>query len=317
MMNWQHECVLVTGGSGFLGGGLVRRLIALGANVFVATRGEMPLDRLQDVRGAYVYHRVDLTDQESVHRVFDEIRPTTVFHLAVYGASLGQGDAEVMNRMNVFGTRHVLAECERHDVRRIVTAGSWAEYGVSQRGGQMSETDTCLPCCEYGLSKLAATHVAIDWSSRTGRPVTILRFFSVYGPGEPEHRLVPTLMASGRSGVPARLGSPDVIRDFIHVEDVADAIVCSAERSSDTYEILNVGTGAGLSIRDLVEIVRRVFPDLPEPVWSNEPCRPWDVPRAIADISRMQRKCSWHSIRSIEQAVRHMAGLNDSSNSSK
>jgi len=313
----KHERVLVTGGSGFLGSVLVRRLIALGADVFVATRGEMPFDRLQPVQGAYTYHRVDLTNAASVHHIFDEIRPTIVFHLAVYGTSPGQHDREAMNRMNVVGTQHVLAECEQYGVQRIVMAGSWAEYGVSERGGLMSEEDTCLPCSEYGVSKLVCTKVAADWSLRTGRPVTVLRFFSVYGPGEPEHRLVPILLASARSGIPARLGNPAIVRDFIHVDDVVDAIICSAERISDSHEVLNVGTGRGLSIGDLVNVVRGVFPNMPQPVWSNEPCRPWDVPAAIADTSRMQRVCSWYSTKTVEEAIREMGELNDFLNNSK
>ncbi|MCW1891744.1 MAG: NAD(P)-dependent oxidoreductase [Candidatus Uhrbacteria bacterium] len=313
----KHERVLVTGGSGFLGSVLVRRLVALGANVFVATRGEMSFDRLQSVQGAYAYHEVDLTDAASVHRAFDEIRPTVVFHLAVYGTSPGQHDGEAMHRMNVVGTQYVLAECERHDIRRIVMAGSWAEYGVSERDGLMSEEDACLPCSEYGVSKLASTKVAADWSLRTGRPVTVLRFFSVYGPGEPEHRLVPILLASARSGIPAHLGNPAIMRDFIHVDDVVDAIIRSAERMSDAHEVLNVGTGRGLSIGDLVGIVRGVFPNMPQPVWSNEPCRPWDVPAAIADTSRMQRTCSWRSMKTVEEAIREMGGLNDFSNNGK
>lgn len=296
---WFGRRVLVTGGTGFVGSALVRRLVEEGADVTVISSGKTSHDRLATVAGKYTIKQVDLTDSDAVSRAFEEIKPTHVYHCATYGAFPTQRDVNKVFNVNVTGTNNLLAACEQYCPDVIVTTGSWTEYGSREHGRRMEEQGECLPSSTYGIAKLASTLAARAWSLRTNIPLTVLRLFSVFGEDEPGHRLIPTLFASANSGERVSLGDPSLVRDFIHVEDAVDAYLAVAEHEQEPGRIINIASGSGASIRQVVDSVKRLSTSFPEPQWTEQSKRPWDVPEAVADITRAQKIFNWRPVRSL------------------
>lgn len=291
---FQDRTVLVTGGTGFIGSALARRLESCGARVFILSRSRAAGERA---------FSLDIADSDAVQRTFEAVRPSVVFHCA---ASLKpQGDADAMIQVNICGTRAVLSACSTVGPEAVVVAGSWTEYGSAVRS-HVQEDDPAFPGSVYGVTKLASTLLVRAWSLETNVPATVLRLGSVYGPGEDASRLIPTLMASARTGIPAALSYPDTVRDFVHVDDVADAFLCAGERARTLGMIVNIASGVGTSVAALTERIRGCAPGFPEPTWGSGPTRPWDVPSWVADITRARVVLGWTPTRDLTSGLQEL-----------
>jgi nucleoside-diphosphate-sugar epimerase len=277
-MNWQAKRILVTGGSGFIGSALMRRLAAEGAEVVELAR--------TPGRGKRV---ADLRNLASLQEALAGERFDAVFHLAAAGTGPGVATADVFS-VNVLGTDHLLTALRPLETGRIVVAGSWTEYGSHDE--RFGEQLACEPRSPYGISKLASTLLSVAWAKAQNRPLTVARLFQVFGPGEAVHRLLPTLVKAACEGAAPALGSPDVVRDLVSVEQAVEGMLRLAELDQ-VGEVVNVGTGEPISIREIVERVRVASGSLPEPTWGSSAPRPWDVPRAVADVSKLRRLTGW------------------------
>jgi dolichol-phosphate mannosyltransferase len=226
-----------------------------------------------------------------VEAVVRDTRPDRVFHLAAHGAYSWQADAAEMARVNVAGTIALVDACARAGCRALVHAGTSSEYGYVRRAP--TEDEAPRPNSAYAVTKLAATlycaHAAVE-----GRlPATTLRIYSAYGPWEQPGRLMPTLVAHAlRGGLPP-LVDPSVARDFVHVDDVVEALVRAAGAGGGAGPILNVGSGHQTTLRELVALVRRVFDVTGEPQWGTAAPRPWDTDVWVADATRARRELDW------------------------
>lgn len=289
MMNWNGKTALVTGASGFVGSTLVRMLRERGATVVPLSRRAEP-DAIQ----------ADLTDFASLTKALDGRTFDAVFHLAAAGVNPKEPVLSLIH-VNAEGTENLLKALESLPVCPIVVAGSWTEYGASQ-SGVYAEDMMCAPMSAYGVSKLASTLFATSWSVQQRRPLTVLRLFSVYGPGEQEYRLGPAMIKAFREGRAPSIGFPDNTRDFVYVEDVADAFIRAVDlKTSGT--ILNVGTGIGTSIRAFVDEIRRAMGTAIEPIHGVEQPRPWDVPASQADVRRLEAMLAWKPMTSLEKGI--------------
>ncbi len=288
---WKNTRVLVTGGTGFLGKHLVKRLASLEADVCVIT------SRSSDKKN---HLQVDVANAQEVLKAFQAFRPQIVFHLASYGVQPDQKDEEQMNAVNVDGTKNILQACKEISVENIIMAGSWTEYGSIP--APFAEQDEARPISPYGLSKLRSTQLAQAWSLDSDIPLTVLRFASLFGPDEPLHRLIPTLAQSSKTHEPAILNDPSNVRDFLYVEDAINACLLAGQTQLNG-EILNVGSGQGISIQEVVKTAKKVFLGLPEPVWkANEP-RPWDVASAYLAIEKAKVLLNWQAQTSLEAGL--------------
>ena len=212
---------LVTGATGFIGRHLVERLLAEGASVRILTRGRKPLpeswrDRVQVAQG-------DLTDTSTLPSAVAGC--DTVFHLA------GElRDAARMHATNVLGTQNLLAAC-RGVVSHIVHLSSVGVMGARQPGG-VDETVPCHPQDAYEQSKYAAEQFALEWLSKTGTPVTVLRPTIVFGEG----RLAgeDSMLSWLRTIQAGRFVFFDkrAVANYVYVGDVVAAGVCAAKNKT-------------------------------------------------------------------------------------
>jgi len=302
--------IIVTGGTGFVGANLVRRLIADGYQPHLLVRSEFSSWRVDAVRDRITLHEVTLSDQEGVISVLKAIKPLWVFHLAAHGAYSWQTDAEQMHETNVLGTRSLLRAALAAGVESFVHTGSSSEYG--RRDHAPAETEPVRPETPYAETKAMATAMCCDAAHISPMRVSTLRLYSAYGPYEDPHRLLPSLIVHGRRGVFPPLVGSQTARDFVYVDDVVDACLRAARHvGGDPGAIYNVGTGVQTTIGDAVEVARRVLRVAEEPRWETMPERVWDTDTWVADSRKMRGELAWEPRYTFENGFRQMAAWLD------
>lgn len=311
--------VLVTGGAGYIGSHAVRALIARGHEAVVfdnLSRGHR-----EAVRGTPLVAG-DLLDADCLRRTFRGGAFDAVLHfaaLAYVGESTAHPDAYY--RTNVCGTLNLLDAMREARIERIVFSSSCATYGdpVSL---PMAEDHPQRPVNPYGRSKLAAEWLLRDYEAAFGMRHVALRYFNAAGCSsdasigedhDPETHLIPRVLLAAAGQIPhvTVLGTdwdtPDgtCVRDYVHVEDLADAHILALEHLArgGASRAWNLGTGKGCSVREVLACAARVTG---RPVPSVDgPRRAGDPAVLVADARAVQRELGWKPRRvDLEDIVR-------------
>jgi nucleoside-diphosphate-sugar epimerase len=244
--------ILVTGASGFIGARVVAHALECGYSVTALVRPDSHLHRLEHLRNEVDVVRADVTDRRALERVVATVAPDACVHLAAAGAVVREDDIDTVVAANALAPAHLAAALARTGCRRLVTAGSSSEYGTVE--GVMDETAAPLPDDVYGVAKLAGGLLAAVAGAGHGLETAHLRLFSVYGPGEDPRRLVSSVVRALLAGEPIALTPGAQVRDFVYVDDVAEALVAAVRRPGLDRMTVNVGTGVQTSVRELAGI---------------------------------------------------------------
>lgn len=291
--------VLVTGAAGFIGSHLVERLVREGHRVrafihYNAAGYRHNLDELDpEIRDALEIVAGDITDPFSVAQAV--AGQELVFHLAALIAipySYVAPAAYVAT--NVTGTVNVLQACRAHDVARVVHTSTSEVYGTAQYV-PIDEKHPLVGQSPYSASKIAADKLAESFCRSYGLPVVTVRPFNTYGPRQSARAVVPTIVSQALRCDEIRLGSLEPVRDLTYVSDTAAGFIAAARCDAALGEVVNLGTGHGLSVGEMVQaVLRAVGRDVP--VRCDEArVRPTtsEVQRLISDNDKMQRLSGW------------------------
>lgn len=310
--------VLVTGGAGYIGSHCCKLLAEAGYTPLVYD--DLSTGHPEFVRWGPLIEG-DIRDRERLDAVFSEHRPVLVMHfaaLALVGESVSQ--PERYWSVNVGGTLTLLETMRVAGCDALVFSSSCAVYGEPE-AVPITEDVPKAPVSPYGASKLAAEWMMENFDQAHGLRSVRLRYFNACGadPGaeigedhDPETHLVPLVLdaAMGRRPDIAVFGrdypTPDgtPVRDYVHVVDIAEAHLAAARRllSGDASLAVNLGTGTGASVAEIIAVVERVT-GRRVPTRAAER-RPGDPPRLVADPGRAARALDWQAERSgLEQAI--------------
>ncbi len=303
--------VLLTGGSGFVGANLARRLLQDGHDVHLLLRPKYAGWRLAAIRDDVTVHLADLTDADGVGRVVSAARPEWVFHLAAHGAYSWQADERRILETNFLGAAHLLRACVKVGFEAFVHAGSSSEYGFKDHAP--AETEALAPNSHYAVAKAAATLLCRWTAQKCGLRTVTLRLYTVYGPYETPARLVPTLLVRGLRGELPPLVDPRVARDFVYVDEVTDAFVRAASRTEQAIgAIYNVGAGVQTTVGDVVAAVVRLLAVPAAPRWGAMENRAWDTHVWVADPRAIEGTLGWRATVSLAEGLeRTLAWLQD------
>jgi UDP-glucose 4-epimerase len=247
---WSNRRVLVTGGTGFLGQHLTRRLVELGAKVTVALRrGEDPA-LIAALPAEADHGDGDVRDESAVQDLVGAVEPETVFHLAAVGVTDPFIAEEMALAVNLYGTLHVLRAATRRGVKRVVAVGTSYEYGEGSAAGGLD------PGNVYAASKVATWAFCRMYHRAHGTPVVVARPFNVYGPGQDERALIPSAIRAALNGQDFSTTPGEQRRDFIYIDDVIEGFLALATTGGIDGESLDLGTGQATPVRDVVE---RIF----------------------------------------------------------
>jgi nucleoside-diphosphate-sugar epimerase len=297
--------VLLTGGTGFVGANLARRLLQIGHEVHLLVQPGHTTWRIEAVQADLRLHEVDLADGERLGSLVRRIGPDWVFHLAVHGAYSWQRDLGQMVRTNILGTMNLVGACVATGFEGFVNTGSSSEYGFKDHAP--AETEGLEPNSYYAVTKSSATLFCRYTAQSRQLRLPTLRLYSIYGPWEEPGRLLPTLVSRGLDGALPPLADPDTARDYVHVDDAVEAYLLAVSRADQPPGgIYNVGSGVQTSLRELVEVARRVLELSVEPAWGAMPGRSWDTSVWIADNRRAAEVLGWRPKLTIEEGFRRL-----------
>jgi len=276
--------VLVTGASGFIGSHCLAPLAERGYEMHaVRSSGESP-----PVANT-TWHTVDLLDAEQVDGLLDAVRPSLLLHLAWY-ATPGSYVNALENVVWAGASLSLYRSFVEHGGRRIVTSGSSYEYDWSY--GYCSEHLTPRsPDTLYGVCKNALGELVGGYGEATGLSNAWARVFFLYGPRENPNRLVSSVIRSLIAEEEAKCSHGEQIRDYLHVQDVANALVALLE--SEVTGPVNIGSGAPIALKTIVSLVGEQI-GRPELIALGAiPPRPNDVPLVVADVRRLRDEVGW------------------------
>lgn len=314
--------VLVTGGTGFLGSHLTRRLAAAGCRTSLAIRPKSSLDRIADVSPPPRFVHIDIAQQDSLDACVRTVRPDVVFHLAGLTAArqsagqVGASDNSLARSfdVNLMGTLRVFqAIVSLAPTARVVRAGTIAEYGVGPMPGR--EDQRGEPASPYGASHLAATQLGESLFRQLGLAVTTLRLALTYGPAQSETFFIPALIKACLDGQPFEMTQGSQTRDYLYVDDVIDALVQAAIVPGLAGEVLNVGSGHEYRIADVAALIVT----LTGGVTALRKARVnggTDPLRLVCEPSHGQKLLHWHARTSIADGLEQTIGWHRSTRAS-
>jgi UDP-glucose 4-epimerase len=297
--------ILVTGGAGFIGSHVVDRCTAAGHEVAVVDNlwGEGG-GKESNLNASAHFYRADVTDEEALTRIFDEVRPEVVCHLAAqHSVTVSTRDPQLDARVNVFGLLNVLTNCTRVGARKIIFASSGATYGTPVRL-PIDEDSVQRPESPYGITKMVAEHYLRYWQVAHGLTYTALRYGNVYGPRQDPN---------GEAGVIAiftkRFLAHESVRidwdgeqkkDYVFVTDVARANVQAIGRGDN--DIFCIGTGRPVSVNEIYKTLAQQTGY--EPPITHAPKRAGDIYQSYFNVSKAERLLGWKSEISFEDGVK-------------
>jgi NAD dependent epimerase/dehydratase len=251
--------VLVTGAGGFVGSHLVERLLLEDAEVraLVHYNSRDDWGRLEraspEVRDAIEVVAGDIQDGFSVARAVAGC--DVVFHLAaLIGIPYSYLAPKSYVDTNVLGTLNLLEAARAAGVERFVQTSTSEIYGTA-RYTPIDEQHPLQGQSPYSASKIAAEKLAESYAHSFGMPITVVRPFNVFGPRQSLRAVIPTIVAQALAGDSIRLGSTTPVRDFTFVDDTAHAFVTIASTPETIGMTLNVGSGEGIAIGRLAELI--------------------------------------------------------------
>ncbi|HEX3794031.1 MAG TPA: SDR family NAD(P)-dependent oxidoreductase [Acidimicrobiales bacterium] len=285
--------VLVTGGTGFLGSYVVKRLVAEGSKVTAVSSSVSAASpkRLTEVRDSIDLVEANLRDASSLAHVVANVQPELVIHQAAFthvGKSFSRIDENVQT--NIQGTVNLLLALNGN-FERFVYVGSGDVYGDAPV--PFREDGPVRPASPYAVSKYAAEQFCRMFHQAYGWPITCLRPFNVYGPSQSPDRIIPELIISALSGRDLKMTEGRQTREFMFVEDVAEVFVRALTQPGIDGEVINVSRGEEVSIRELAVTVLELMGNPVQGLFGALDNRPNEIWRMFGDPTKARELLGW------------------------
>ena len=282
---------LVTGGAGFIGSHIVRRLVSEGAEVRVVDNLSTGLaERLDDVRESVDLVRGDLANQQVSEEAVQGI-DCVLHQAAVPSVQRSVSDPVGTNRANVTATVNLLESCRKAGVRRVVYAASSSAYGdteVLPKTEQMPPN----PLSPYALQKWVGEHYCKLYHSLYELETVSLRYFNVFGPAQDPHSeysaVIPKFINAMLVKKPITVyGDGEQSRDFTYVENVVEANLMALQASAAPGNVCNIGCGERVTLNTLIRLLEEIMGVKAEVNYATP--KPGDVRHSLADITAARR----------------------------
>ena len=303
--------ILVTGGAGFIGSHLCEALLARGDEVTVYDDFNDfydPQIKRANLHAAAAKQQFaliegDICDAGRLRTAFERARPEVVVHLAARaGVRPSLEDPNLYNRVNIGGSQQVLDCCRQFDPTHLVFASSSSVYGGLRETPFAETMDVSRPISPYAATKRMNELMAYVAHAVYGLRVTLLRFFTVYGPRQRPDMAIAKfarLIAAGKA-VPM-FGDGTTRRDYTYIDDIVAGVLAAVDRPFG-YEIFNLGESRVTELRDLIAIIGDELGVKPR--IDHRPEQPGDVAVTYANIDKARRMLDYNPSTTVEEGVR-------------
>lgn len=305
--------VLVTGGAGFVGSHLVRRLLdqTEQAVVILDNFNDYYDPRLKRANAALFEKepRVslvedDFCDAQCCEALFARCRFSHVIHLGAYpGVPYSLKEPQLYIDANITGTAVLLETARKYEVQRFLFASSSTVYGRGAQSPFVEDAPLGIPASPYGATKRAAELLGFTWAQLYGLPFTSLRFFNVYGPRLRPELALPVFTRKILAGEPLPLyGDGSVLRDFTHVSDICAGVLSALTAPGIAGEPINLGHNEPVQMLRLISLIEQSAGK--KAVIEYFPSRAEDMPLTCADLTKARRLLGYEPRVPIEEGVR-------------
>jgi NAD dependent epimerase/dehydratase len=309
-MNWSETKVLVTGAGGFIGSHLTEALVKSGASVRALVRYNSRNNwanieslsaeskrKLEVISG-------DVHDPFFIDGAVQGV--DVIFHLAsLIAIPYSYVAPQPYVETNIIGTLNVLQAARRHNVRKMVHTSTSEAYGTALYT-PIDEHHPLQGQSPYSATKIGADKLAESFFRSFGLPVATIRPFNTFGPRQSARAVIPAIISQALSRDRIELGSLSPVRDMTYVSDTVSGFMRIAEVSETVGEVINIGTGSGVTIGELAERVLSLL-DMKKPiVASEERIRPErsEVFKLICDNNKAQQLLNWQPQVSLDDGLR-------------
>ena len=297
---------IVTGGAGFIGSNIVKKLVARGDNVVVIDNlNTGKEENLSSVKDKIIFLKDDILNVDLLEQHTNEI--DGIFHQAALASVQDSfSKPEEYNNVNVNGTENILKLAKKNDFK-VVYASSSSVYGNPEKI-PISESDSKNPINPYAETKLKKEELAVKYS-KIGVKVIGLRYFNVFGKGQSKEYagVLKLFLERIRDQLPPKInGDGTQFRDFVYVEDVADANIMSMD-SEVNHEFFNVGTNTSITILELAKTIIESAGLNMEPIFG--PALKGDVQKTIANIDLIKEKIGWKPTVFLEEWINEIISM--------
>ncbi len=280
--------VLITGGAGFIGSNLIRKLLLLKYDVNILIKPSTNPWRLKDILPQIKAFQTDLLNKQELSKKVNTINPSIIIHLTTYTRYRNQQDFGQMIGTNINGTLNLLYASKNINYDIFVNTGSSSEYGI--KNNPMKETDLLEPVSFYAATKASATLLCSVFAKEFKKPIVTLRPFSAYGPYEEKDRFIPTIIKAMIEEKPINLTPGEQRRDFIYIDDIVDIYIKAISKGKGLAgQILNMGTGKEYTNDQVVDLLFKISGKSVLVKKGAFPKRIWDNPHWVADTSKAEK----------------------------
>lgn len=282
------KTVLLTGATGFIGQSAIRPLLDKNYTVHAVT--SKPVD-FKTTKNLF-WHQANLLDAGETTSLIKSVRPTHLLHFAWY-VEPGKVWNAVENLDWLQASLHLARQFTENGGKRLVVSGSCAEYDWTEDGIFSEESTRLRPQNLYGASKHALNLALENLARISNISYAWGRVFYLFGANESPGRLVPSVINALLKNEPAKTSHGNQIRDFLEVKDVAEAFVALLE--SKVQGAVNIASGKGLKLRDLIEEIANIIGKRELLRIGVLPASETEPPEIIADITRLREEVGWKS----------------------
>ena len=305
---------LITGGAGFIGSTLAKRLLKEGNKVIIVDNfndyynsqlKENNVSELGDNENLRIY-RADIRDVDAMRNVFDENQIDAVMHLAAMAGVRPSIENPILYQdVNGIGTQNILEQAKKHNIKKLVMASSSSVYGNCKEVPFREDMIVDYAISPYAATKKANEVMAHVYHKLYDMNIIMLRFFTVYGPKQRPDLAINkfTRMMKNGDKIPM-YGDGTTSRDYTYVDDIVDGIVKAldyVDSHENVYEIVNLGSNNPISLKEMIMAISEVLGV--EPQIEQLPMQPGDVNRTYAVISKARELLGYEPHTSFRQGI--------------
>ena len=329
---------LVTGGAGFIGSHLVKKLLEQGNRVInvdnfneyydynikvknvLNSTGKNALDNIDEIKVEelhdlkktvdfenYTLEIVDITNMSILEEVFQKNKIDTVIHLAAMaGVRPSIENPMLYEKVNVRGTMNILELMKKYNIKKFICASSSSVYGNNEKVPFSESDNVDKAISPYAATKKSCEIIGHSYHHLYNIDTIMLRFFTVYGPGQrPDlaiHKF--TKLIYEDKEIPF-FGDGETQRDYTYIDDIIDGVLKAAdyaENNTGVYEIFNLGESQTISLKKMVATIEKVIGK--KALLNKLPMQPGDVNRTFADISKAKRMLGYDPNTQFEDGIK-------------
>ncbi len=301
--------ILVTGAAGFLGSHLTERLVELGHNVkaLIHYNSNNNWGWLENskYKSEIEFESGDVRDFDCVYSAMHGV--DQVFHLAaLIGIPYSYSSPLAYIKTNIEGTYNILQSSKLLSTKNIIITSTSETYGTAQYS-PIDEKHPIVGQSPYSASKISADNLAISYYRSFNLPIKIVRPFNIYGPRQSARAIIPSISIQILNGIKKiSLGNIEAKRDLTFIKDTVEGFIEASKQKSFNGEVVNIGMGQEISIKDLVEKISKILNNKVDIILDKKRVRPSksEVDKLMCDNSKLIKNTNWKPKYDLEKGLK-------------